>query len=283
MDISLISGSALGATLALASAVSWGGADFSGGLGVKGANAALVVAVSQAAGLLCLIAMLLMVDEPLPSSSALAWGVGAGLGVGLGNYCLYSALAIGKMGINAPVAAIVSSTLVTLLAIWHDGLPAPVQIGGFALAAVAIWLMTTSDGETKGLGLAFGAGLAFTAYLYCSKHATADGIFWPLIAGRFVALFVFTGIALRSRADFSSVSSTSVRYMLAAGVLDAIANILFVFATRYTRMDEATFLSSLYPGITVLCAWLILSERVSRRQGVGIAVALLAIPLIALH
>lgn len=283
MDANLISGSAVGAVFALASAVSWGGADFTGGSGAKGANAALVIAVSQAAGVLCLIAMLLMIDEPLPTKTALAWGVAAGLGVGIGNYCLYSALAIGKMGINAPVAAIVSSTLVTFLAIWHDGLPAPLQIVGFALAAVAIWLMTTSEGESRGLGLALCAGLAFAAYLYCSKHATVDGIFWPLIAGRFVALFIFTAIALRSSVDFAGVSSTSFRYMLAAGVLDAIANILFVFATRYTRMDEATFLSSLYPGITVLCAWLILSERVSRRQGIGIVVALLAIPLIAFH
>jgi drug/metabolite transporter (DMT)-like permease len=267
--------------LALASAVSWGGADFSGGSGAKGANAALVVAVSQAAGLLCLMAMLLIMDEPLPTRTALAWGVGAGLGVGLGNYCLYSALAIGKMGVNAPVAAIVSSTLVMLLAIWHDGPPAPLQIGGFALAAVAIWLMTTSDGETKGLGFAFGAGIAFTAYLYCSKQATGDSILWPLIAGRLLALGIFTVIALRSSLAFEG--SASIRYMVAAGVLDALANILFVFATRYTRMDEATFLSSLYPGITVLCAWLILNERVSRRQSIGVVVALLAIPLIALH
>lgn len=281
MDVGLISGSAAGAAFALASAAAWGGADFSGGSGAKGANAAVVVAVAQAAGLLCLIAMLLTVGEPLPTSTALAWGVAAGLGVGVGNYCLYSALAIGKMGINAPVAAIVSSVLVTLLAIWHDGPPGPLQIGGFALAAVAIWLMTTSDGETRGLGLAVGAGIAFAAYLYCSKHATVEGIFWPLIAGRFVALFLFTAIALRS--SLAVESSTSMYYMLAAGVLDAVANILFVFATRYTRLDEATFLSSLYPGVTVLCAWLILSERVSRRQGVGIVVALLAIPLIALH
>ncbi len=281
MDVGLISGSAAGAAFAFASAAAWGGADFSGGSGAKGANAAVVVAVAQAAGLLCLIAMLLTVGEPLPTSTALAWGVAAGLGVGVGNYCLYSALAIGKMGINAPVAAIVSSVLVTLLAIWHDGPPGPLQIGGFALAAVAIWLMTTSDGETRGLGLAVGAGIAFAAYLYCSKHATVEGIFWPLIAGRFVALFLFTAIALRSSPAVES--STSMYYMLAAGVLDAVANILFVFATRYTRLDEATFLSSLYPGVTVLCAWLILSERVSRRQGVGIVVALLAIPLIALH
>jgi drug/metabolite transporter (DMT)-like permease len=45
-------------------------------------------------------------------------------------------------------------------------------------------------------------------------------------------------------------------------------------------MDVAAVLGSLYPGSTVLLAWFILKERISRVQVVGILIALAAIVMI---
>jgi drug/metabolite transporter (DMT)-like permease len=268
------------AGFALASAAFWGAADFSGGVGAKGANAARVVILSQGAGLVCLGALGLFAGEPIPPFTSLAWGAAAGVGAGIGNFCFYRALAIGQMGINASVAAVVTSGLTVLFGIWKEGMPTAVQIGGFALALIAIWLMTFTEGKTKGLALAVCGGVAFSIYLTCSKQATTEAVFWPLVVGRATAVVLLLVLSLGAKL-WRAIANLS--YIVAAGVLDAIANALFVFSVRSGRLDVATILSAFYPAVTVLCARFILNERVSRRQTTGIIVALISVPLIAGH
>ena len=266
---------------ALAAAVCWGGSDFSGGVSAKAANAATVVIVAQAAGLLCLLTLAAASREPIPSSTALLWGAAAGVGVGIGLLCFYRSLAIGVMGINAPVAVLVTSTLTVLFGIWHEGMPTPLQVAGFILALVAVSLLTFSAGKTSGLLLAVGGGVGFSVYLICSKQASAEAVYWPLVAARVASIVLLLAILLATGRDWKPLANRS--YMITAGVLDALANGLFVFAVRSGRLDVATILSGLYPAVTVICARFILNERVSRPQRAGIAVALIAVPMITAH
>jgi drug/metabolite transporter (DMT)-like permease len=262
-----LSNELVSAGFALAAAVCWGGSDFSGGVGAKGANAATVVMVAQGTGLLCLLVLVFAAGEPVPSSTALV--------------CFYRALAIGQMGINAPVAALVTSGLTVLFGIWHEGMPAPLQIGGFALALVAIFLMTFSEGTTSGLALAICGGVGFSVYLICGKQAAREAVYWPLVIGRAASIVTLLVVVIVSGKPWKPL--TNRPYMVVAGILDAIANVLFVYAVRNGRLDVATILSGFYPAVTVLCARFILNERVSRRQTAGIAAALIAVPLIAAH
>lgn len=271
------------AGLSLAAAACWGAADFNGGIGSKGSNAFGVVVVAHGTGLIVMLALAILTGEAIPSHAALLWGAAAGFGGGVGLVCLYRALAVGQMGINAPVAAVITGALPVIFGIWKEGPPKTTQILGFGIALVAIWLIASPSGKIgrpKGLGLAVCAGLGFGVYLVCSKQAATESVFWPLVVARAASAFEMLLIVSLGRQTWTP-GRKLLPYMIAAGVLDSFGNLLFVYAVRSGRLDVATVLSSLYPATTVLLARWILKERVSRIQATGMLAALIAVPLIA--
>jgi drug/metabolite transporter (DMT)-like permease len=271
------------AGFSLAAAACWGSADFSGGVGSKGSNTFGVVVIAHTTGLISMLVLALVTREPVPSIHALIWGAAAGVLGGVGLVSLYRALAIGQMGINAPVAAVITGALPVLFGIWKEGLPAPIQFGGFALALLAIWLIALPSGgvgRPKGIGLAITAGVGFGLYLICSKQAASEAVYWPLVSARAASTLEMLTIIAVTRQAWKP-SRKLLPYMIVAGVLDSGGNALFMYAVRHGRLDVATVLSSLYPATTVLLARLLLKERISALQTSGMIAALVAVPLIA--
>ena len=101
----------------LASALSWGAGDFSGGLASKRAPVFGVLTIGHGAGLLLLIVLALVWGEPLPSATDLGWGLAAGLAGAVGLASLYRALAVGQMGMVAPVSAVLTAGLPVLFGV----------------------------------------------------------------------------------------------------------------------------------------------------------------------
>lgn len=252
-------------------------------MGAKGSNAFGVVVVAHSAGLLSMLVLAFATGEPIPSHAAMFWGAMAGFVGGFGLVSLYRALAIGQMGINAPVAAVITGALPVLYGIWKEGYPAPIQFVGFALALVAIWMVALPTGEVgrpRGLGLAICAGIGFGGYLICSKQAATEAVFWPLVAARMASVLEMLVIALASQKAWAP-SRRLLPWMISAGIFDSLGNMFFMFAVRHGRLDVATVLSSLYPASTVLLARLLLKEKLSTLQASGMLAALVAVPLIA--
>lgn len=271
------------AGLSLASAACWGTGDFGGGMGAKGSNAFGVVVVAHSAGLVCMLMLALITGEPIPSHAAMMWGALAGFVGGLGLVSLYRALAVGQMGINAPVAAVITGALPVLYGIWKEGYPAPIQFAGFGLALIAIWLVALPSGgigRPRGLGLAVCAGIGFGGYLICSRQAATEAVFWPLVAARVTSVFEMLVIVLASRQPWKPARNV-LPWMIFAGIFDSLGNMFFMYAVRHGRLDVATVLSSLYPASTVLLARFVLKEKMSRLQASGMVAALVAVPLIA--
>lgn len=104
--------------------------------------------------------------------------------------------------------------------------------------------------------------------------------FWPLAVARLASVIFMLIVALIRRQPVLPKKEVAL-FVLLAGVLDAVGNAFFVLAAHTGRLDVASILSSLYPAATMLLAALILRERVRRIQGIGILVALVAIPLIS--
>jgi drug/metabolite transporter (DMT)-like permease len=77
------------------------------------------------------------------------------------------------------------------------------------------------------------------------------------------------------------IPRTSVAAVAAVGVADVTANALFAFASRHGLLSLVAVLGSLYPIVTVLLAHIVLGERLTRPQQIGIAVALTGVAAIA--
>ncbi len=268
--------------LSLAAAASWGAADFSGGVAAKKVNTFGVVVVAHGTGLLLMLLLALVAHEPLPGRTSLLWGCAAGLVGGIGLAAFYKALAVGKMGINAPLSAVITAVLPVLFSFGTEGLPRPLQLIGFVLAFVGIWLIAAQGGggRPEGVGLAILAGIGFSGFLLFIKLAGSTAVFWPLVAARAASSLLMLTIVLIGGREWKPVPGV-LGYMLLAGVLDSGANALYLAATQHGRLDVAAVLSSLYPASTVILARVLLKERLSGAQSTGIVAALIAIPLIA--
>lgn len=269
--------------LSLLAAVSWGAADFSGGVATKTANAFRVVLVAHATGLLFMLWLALLVREPIPDWRSLMWGGLAGFAGGIGLAAFYKSLAVGTMGVNASLSAVITALVPLLFSFGTEGLPHVIQMTGFALAMLSIWVIAGQRGrasQSKGLGLAIIAGLGFGGFLLFIKLAGSQAVFWPLVAARSASFLLMLAITLAGGGEWK-VSRGTVFYMLVAGILDSGANALYVAATQRGRLDVAAVLSSFYPAGTIILARVLLKERFSRLQSAGIVMALVAVALIA--
>jgi drug/metabolite transporter (DMT)-like permease len=269
--------------LGLASAVSWGAGDFSGGLASRRAPVLGVLVLGQLAGTTLIAATALLLGEAAPPVGAVGWAVAAGASGAVGLGALYRGLAVGRMAVVAPVSAVLSAAIPVAWGMASEGLPPAPKLAGFALALAGIWLVArseeTGDGRA-GLGLAVVAGCGFGGFLVLMHGASQGGTFWPLAAARGTSLALAVVVAL-ARGRRWVPGRAAVPLVLLSGVLDAGGNAFFVLAARAGRLDVASVLSSMYPASTVLLAALLLRERVTRPQGAGIAAVLGAIALIA--
>ena len=269
--------------LSLVSAASWGGGDFAGGVAAKQASVFRVVAVAHACGLAAMLALAVLTGEAIPPHADLWWGAGAGITGAFGIAALYKALAIGRMGVVAPVAAVITGVLPVLVGMRTEGLPDRIQLFGFALALVSVWLVARPS-ETidthRGLGLAVLAGVMFGLFLVAGKQAGHHGVFWPMVAARVASTTLMCVIVSLSPPDPRPLRNV-LWAMVLSGLLDSAGNALFIAATRYGRLDVTAVLSSLYPASTVILARVLLKERISKSQGAGIVGALASVALIS--
>jgi len=276
-------GTLTGAALSLGAAAVWGGGDFAGGIATKRTNVFHVVAGAHACGWVLMLLLAWTTREPVPPRSSLEWGVVAGVSGAFGIAALYKALAIGRMGVVAPVASVITAILPVLVGIRTEGLPDIIQLAGFAVALVSIWLVARPDGEIgshRGLGLALLAGVMFGLFLVSGKQAGQHGVFWPLVAARTASTLLMLLIVAFLPRDIRSLRSAFVPILL-SGLLDSAANAMFIAATRHGRLDVAAVLSSLYPASTVILARVLLKERLSASQNAGIVGALASVALIS--
>jgi drug/metabolite transporter (DMT)-like permease len=308
-------GAVLTVLFGLSGAIVYGFADFLGGLASRRVRPVVVTAVAAAIGIVPLLVGLGVVGGVF-SWPAAVWGAVAGLSGGVGVLLLYAALAIGPMSVLSPVTAVFAAVVPVLVAVFRGTVLSPVATGALVVAVVAVVLVAVVRDASgarltaRGVAAAAVAGCGFGGIVLAYDMTPSDSGIAPLVVARVLQAVLLGAAALvvvlRTGGPVSAPTSArpdraaAVRgprstrawgprllvTVAACGVFDAMANV-FIQAGLHSSDDPATLpvvsvLNALYPIGTVVLAGVVLRERLTAQQWVGIVLAFVASVALAL-
>ena len=243
-----------------------------------------VLGLSQLAGAAAVCVWAFVAAEPFLGAGATAAAMAAGVcgAVGLGS--LYRGMAVGAMGVVAPISS-VAAAIPFAYGVARGERPSAVQFAGVVVALAGLVFVSRAPGATRGVsagvGLALIAALGFGFYFVFLGAGADDSVPWTVLVARVTAsalaltAVLAAGVTLR-------VERALLAPVLAVGLCDTAANVLFALASTRGLLSVVSVLTSLYPAVTVGLAALILRERVSHRQLAGGAAVLAGAALLSL-
>jgi drug/metabolite transporter (DMT)-like permease len=275
--------------LSLLASMCWGTADFTGGLVTRRASVIAVLFMVEAVGLALVLAAVVITREPVPDGEAILLSLAAGVSGVTALGLFYSALSIGTMSIVAPISASGAALPVVVGLATGDTLTT-LAAAGLAVTMVGVILASLEAVEEEevhqhtrrarlSVALALGAALGFGGYFAISDPAADASVLWLLVFVRIVAvpvllaLLVIRGIRIPGGRDRALLTG--------AGALDVTATGLYGVANTLGALSIVAVAGSLYPVTTVLLARGVLGERLRPVQGVGVALALAGVVLLA--
>ncbi len=270
--------------LGLTASASWGAADFGGGWLSRRAPLLGVLLATQLVGLVVALVVATVRGEPALRTEDVAWAVVSGLLASVGVGGLYRGLAVGRMGIVAPVTGLIVAAIPVIVGTILQGLPQPLTLVGIGLAIVAVVVVSLfpddGTGGPSGLRYALVAGVALGLTSVTISRFGEGMVFRPLAILRIVEGLVFVAVLLVRRPSWR-LGRSAWPWVIGIGALDLLGNGAYVAATQTGALAVAAVLSSLYPVVTVLLATFFIHERLGRLHALGIALAGVAIVMIA--
>lgn len=270
--------------LGLGSSASWGTSDFFGGVLAKRAPLLGVMAITQLIGVLIAIPLFVWHGEAVPTGSDVAWSLVSGLFGVVGLGCLYQGLAVGRMGVVAPVAGVLVAGIPVVYGISTQGSPPVLVVVGIGLAIASVVVISRVPAEDEGRPSGFvwgvGAGLTLGALTIAVAQLSHGAVFGPLLIIRTTEALVGGTVILLTRRAWR-LPRALWRSGVAVGLFDMTGTAAYITAIQIGPLAVAAVLSALYPAMTVVLAALILRERLTRLHALGLVGAGLAVVLIA--
>jgi drug/metabolite transporter (DMT)-like permease len=271
--------------LGLAAAIAYGVGDFVGAFASRTHSAVTVLLYSYPVGAVLMTAMLPFFPGALTGRTVL-FGVAGGLAGLVGVTIMYTLMVTAPMNVISPVTAVLAAIVPVVFGVVIGERPQLAAWSGIVLGVGAVVLVSrTTEAHPHGrialrvIALAAVSGLGFGFYFIFLARAGDDSGLWPLVISRIASAALIVPIAWQ-RGAFAQVRGRMLAVVMAAGLLDALANMFFLLATRQGLLSLASVLTALYPAVTVMLAVGLLHEHTSRMQRVGLALAAAAIVLI---
>jgi drug/metabolite transporter (DMT)-like permease len=269
----------MAALLALLSSVTWGSADYLGGMLAKKRPAIAVVGGSQPFGLLLAVLAALLTGTWTFSQQTVLYGIVSGVAGLTGLVCFYIALSTGRMGIVSPISSL-GVILPLIMGLTHGDRPSQIQMIGIGAAVIGIVL--ASGPELRGgasprpVIFALCAALTFGLTIYFMARGADDSPTMTIVTMRITQVAIMAVVALAMR-SLGGLVVQDLPKLAAIGLTDASANILFTSAAALGLLSITAVLGSLYPMVTVLLAWWLNGERLARLQYWGIAATMFGV------
>lgn len=241
-----------------------------------------VLALSQLAGAVAVGVWALVAGEPFLGAGATAAAMAAGVCGAVGLGALYRGMAVGAMGVVAPISS-VAAAIPFAYGVSRGERPSWVQVAGVVVALAGLVFVSRAPGAARavsaGVGLALIAALGFGFYFVFLGVGAEDSVPWTVLVARLtsaalaVTALLAAGVSLRA-------GGLLLAPVLAVGICDTSANVLFALASTRGLLSVVSVLTSLYPAVTVALAAVLLRERVSRGQLAGAGAVLAGAALI---
>lgn len=245
-----------------------------------------VILISQPFGLLLVFLVALSFGGDVPPAEAMLAAAAGGVAGCLGLAGFYKAMSVGPVSILAPVSSL--GVIVPVAAGLINGeQPRLIQIAGgiIAIGGIALALREPTSGNAnkpsaRALLMALGGGVGFGFFFVGLDYASSYDAIWAAVGGRSggSSVAIVAAIAMPSMVV---IKKAFLPALLAIGVLDTLANVLFALSTRHGLLSLVSVAGATYPVATVVMAQVILGERMARVQKTGIVLALTGVCLIA--
>jgi drug/metabolite transporter (DMT)-like permease len=273
--------------LGLAASLSWGVADFIGGMQSRRLPVVAVVLASQLSGGARAVVVVAIRGEGPPGGDWAIYAALSSIGGIVGLTAFYRALSIGAMGVVAPLSS-TGAVIPVVVGIAGGDRPTMLQGAGLGLALAGVALAAREAGEeaaksgpvSRGAGLALLSAVGFGCFFVAMDRASGADVLWAVTVNRALSVSLL-GAALLVIRPKLQLGARDLRTLAVVGTLDIGANGLFALAATKGLVSIVAVLSSLYPVVTVVLARLVLGERLHRVQRLGAAVALLGVALIS--
>lgn len=287
----------------LLTALSFGIADFLGGLVGRKMSPLTLTLYSQSIGSV-VIGVSAVFFGGTPDIFDLAWGAAAGAMLGSGFILYYRALSNVRMGVVAAVTGVWTAIIPFVIGYWLGERPSTMAILGIMLVVVAIALVSSGEkspdesvlknSEKKIKSVSFyalqrgflaydrsivqatGAGLWFGLFFVFLGQAQSSSPLWPAAAATVAsALTVAVLIPVLKPNLFFDRSNLPI--VMVVGLFQTLGTLTFVIAANLGMLSVAGVAGALSPIPTAILAFLILKERATWVQIIGVAAALTGI------
>ena len=270
----------MGAALALLSSLTWGVADFMGGIASRKRSVLQVLVIAYPVGAVVLTGVAIFVVPGELSRETFTIGAIAGAIGATAIGCLYVALKRGPMGIVSPITAVMSAAIPVFFGLLNGERLNLLAVIGMITAAIAVILVSQEVNAHQKIAfstiaISLTSGSLIGTYLTLIGTSSDDSGIWTATIARWFSSILVLAAVLATVRNFER-SSYPWLLVIISGVLDAAANGIFQIATQNGMLAIVAVLGSLYPATTALLARFILHERLHKIQITGVVLALAA-------
>lgn len=271
---------------ALGAATTYGIADYLGGRATRQSPAPAVTFAGQSVALLLLCGLVYTSGTSVMGRTDFLWSAGAGFGGALALVTFYRAMAVGPMTVVAPITAVVNIAMPVIVGIAQGERPSAISYVGIGLAPIAVALIgdvlssTQTQVQSRAIWLSLIAGSGFGLIFVCLAQTSDDAGLWPLLAQRMTSVPTVAIVGLIGYRSLRVTRNVGT-FAILSGVLDTLANSLYLTAARSGMLSLVGVITSLYPASTVILAMRIDKERIHKGQMLGVGVAIASVVAIS--